>query len=145
MAADRTDVASATVGFLAALGAAAAVGWLLGRRAQPIAFVLVGGLAGLIAGALLFAITESLTNSSGKTVEVLESSLRAAVLGSFWAAPIAIPVGATFGLMVLVLGKVIGVVEPAFTFEPPYLRGAVIAVVLSAEAVATVALHAWGT
>jgi hypothetical protein len=75
----------------------------------------------------------------------LASVLRAGLFGSFFAAPFAIPVGAAFGLTVLTLGKAIGVIDPPWRLEPSYLRGAVIAAILSAEAAATVALHAWGT
>jgi hypothetical protein len=145
LAANRADAASGIVGVVTALATAVMVAWLLRRRPRPLAFGLVGGLGGLVAGALLFTARESLSHPYDKGAQVFVSALGAGLGGSFFAAPVAIPVGTAFGLVVLALGKAIGVIEPPWRLEPPYLRVAVVAAILGAEATAAVALHAWGT
>jgi hypothetical protein len=106
---------------------------------------LAGAISGLAVGAVLFGVTEVLVTPSDAASAALAAGLRAGLLGSFWAAPLAVVVGALFGLTVLAMGRVVGVVEPAWQPERPQLRAAVLATILGSEVLAALALRAWGT
>lgn len=132
---DLIREAMSLIGPIVGLGAAGSVLGLcaFGRR-DARAFLTVGGLSGLLIGGASFATTEVLQSSCD--VLFCRAKLFVGVLagGGFWAAPIAVPVGVLAGGSVFLLGKLLGVVQPAWLADRPRLRPVAVVAFVGAQA-----------
>jgi hypothetical protein len=111
------------LGILAGLGAGTSVLGLcaFGRR-DARSYLVAGGLWGYLIGAACFATMEALRSGCDTPFCLAKLFVKVMVLGGFWGAPIAVPIGLLAGASVFFLGKLLGVVQPGWLAERPAVR-----------------------
>jgi hypothetical protein len=111
------------LGAIASLGAAGSVLGLcaLGRR-DGRSYLIAGAIWGYLIGAASFATIEVAKSSCDTAFCMAKLFGGVMVLGGLWGAPVAVPIGLLTGASVFLLGKLLGVVQPAWLAERPELR-----------------------
>jgi hypothetical protein len=96
------------------------VAWLCRRgRTGARDFLKAGGIGGLVLGGALFSVCEVLHGPQDTLIQSVGFCLKVELLGGFWAAPIAVPVGAMLGLTVWAMARVLGAALSGPACEQP--------------------------
>jgi hypothetical protein len=126
------DEAVDAVRVFSGVGAALFVVALSRREVTPSRFLGAGAVGGALVGGACFALTELVQHTSTCPSAACKLWLVAKVMlmGGFWAAPIAVPVGVLVGAIVWLLASLVGAIETSWWSGHPARRASAVVAIM---------------